>query len=158
VGTRYQFRREDNDEVITVDFETMMTKDAMGCITLPDGVVAREIRRSSRSSDNRGEVKELSKPVVSTSLGCIDIQAREMQDDATRHGFTDVTFKPDPLEPRFFQAHCSSPDQWRRYIAHRGKHDNNSRNGSRAIMTPAQFEAAKRMILDRDKNSENLGK
>lgn len=154
----YQFRREDNDEIVEVSFEQAMEMDCIGCITLPDGGRAKAIRPSSRSSDNRGEVKELSKPSGGFGLGCIDIQVQEMRDDAARHGFSSVEFKPSPDMPRFYDAFCPNPDEWRRYIRHRGGVDQNSRNGSRAIMTPAQFEAAKRMILDRAKNSDNLVK
>lgn len=87
----------------------------------------------------------IDRPVVSDSLGCIGEQVAELQADAQLHGFSAVEFKPDPHVPGFYQAHCNSPDQWRRYVEHRGLDDRNSRNGGTATLTPELLERAKEL-------------
>src|SRR4051812_11415353 len=96
----YQFRRQDNDQIIEVDFEQMMTKDAMGRITLSDGVVAREIRRSCRSVEQSdGNASRVAPPIISDALGFTEHQFDVFEADRVASGFKGIEFIRDPAVP-----------------------------------------------------------
>jgi hypothetical protein len=136
---------------------------AMGCIT--DGVVAREIRQSCRSVENRegidpGDV--LNKPMLSDSLGFTEHQFADFERDRVANGFVGVEFVRDPAVPQFFQVKCSSPAQWQAYVKHRGARDQNSRNGGGAALTPELLrqaeEMARRTTVDDTQSVQQDGK
>lgn len=146
----YIFRREDNGELISVDFETMMGMDSLGYITLQDGIQARRSRAAEIGIEVQSQDrKELEKPIVSDSLGFGAQQLAEFEADRVRHGFTGIEFTNDPLVPEFIQVRCNSKVEWQRYLKHRGMSDFNSRNGSGATLTQEQMDEAKKRILEK---------
>jgi hypothetical protein len=142
----YQFIREDNGEVVEVDFEAMMEKDAMGCITLPDGVMARERRPSSRRQA-KGNTNGVEQEIISDGLGFSELQLAEFEADRKAHGFSGVEFKRDPLEPTYYRVHFSGRREWERYIKHRGAFN---KNGSRMGVTlaPGELERAAKRVRE----------
>lgn len=152
----YYFRREDNDEIIEVDFQTAMSADAAGFITLPDGVVARRARSMEpRMESASSGTPELAKPMVSDALGFTAEQFHEFEEDRRRHGFTAIEFVRDPHCETFMQVKCSSPAEYQRYREHRNDmsksarnkyrgefNDRNSRNGGGQPLSKRDLEAA----------------
>lgn len=147
--TKYVFRREDNGELIEVDWDTMMGQQG-GFITLPDGVQARRCTHLENGEAKTTLQKSdagLHPKIVSDTLGCGQYQVEELREDARRNGFG-VEFAPDPAVPEFYQAHVGSVAEWRRYIKHRGLFDKNGRNGGGATLSREQFERAKSRLLE----------
>ncbi len=146
----YQFKREDNGEIVEVDFAAMMEKDALGIITLPDGGRARQVHaeHSSRSRENKeGLASSVNRPIVSDALGFPEQVLADFEADRQAHGFSGVEFVRDPDVPQFIRPKCSSPEQWQRYIKHRGARDQNSLNGSGAGLTREQLRRAEELVL-----------
>lgn len=158
--SEYQFEIEpgqpDAGEVVSVDFETMMNaKD--GFLVLPDGRTAKRVNRPSRKQRTAKEPSQetdiispkVGPKIVSDAMGFTDNQLSQMEHDRVSHGFNGVEFRQDPNEPRFYQVHCSSERVKAEYMKHRGFTDQNSKNGSAAMIDPGQLESAKRMVLER---------
>jgi hypothetical protein len=153
---RYMFRREDTDEVILVDFETMMTMDEMGCIKLEDGVYARRCRSLEPAMGRtKNGTESLNKPMVSDSLGFTESQLADFEEHRKKGGFTGIEFKRDPDVPQFFQVHCSGPEEFRRYREERNRlsggmfQDHNSRNGGGQALSERDLRAAEQMIREK---------
>ncbi len=138
----YKFKRDDNGEVFEGTFEQAMSQDVLGRITLPDGVTARRVVESAGPSAKR-ETRSGEVPIVSDSLGFCEGQLSEFESDRKRHGFTGIEFVRDPSVPQFLRVRCGSRSEWAKYVAHRGMHDMNSRNGSGASITEEELNAAK---------------
>lgn len=90
--------------------------------------------------------------VVSDDLGCIAQQVDELRADAKINGFSAVEYKPDPTtmingHPTYYQLHCNSPDQLRRYEQHLSM-PNQCGKGGGAILSPEAIDQAK-ALLDR---------
>lgn len=159
----YYFRREDNDEIIEVDFQTAMSADAAGFITLPDGVVARRARSlEPRLEASSKGTPELNKPMVSDALGFIAEQLPDFEADRKRHGFSAIEFVRDPTCPTFVQVKCSSPAEFQRYREHRNEmskspsnkfkgefNDKNRRNGGGQPLSKRDFEIAEAKIREK---------
>ena len=142
------FRREDNDELIELDFATVMERqDAAGYVTLDDGVLARRCIHLEQKAGRADRRAELDKPIISDTLGVTAHQLAEMEADRKAHGFRGVEFVQDAAEPTFYQVKCDSVASWRAYMKHRGMADRNSKNGSGASLSPALLERAKQRIL-----------
>jgi hypothetical protein len=126
----YQFRREDNGETVEVDFETNMSQDRAGFITLPDGVRARRVNDfvSRPREVEPGNANQT--PPVSDNLGFTVLQLAEFEYDRVKCGIQGVEFKPDPLCKEFIQVHFSSHAARDAYIRHRGKVDKNHTSGA----------------------------
>jgi hypothetical protein len=136
--------RTDDGEVVEVDFATAMECGAF--YELPDGRLAKRINRPSMKK-RATPVAGTTRPIVSDAMGFADHQLAEMEADRQRHSFTDIEFRPDPDEPRFYQVHCGSEDAKRRYMEHRGFTDRNSSNGSGAMLDPTLLEKSKAIVL-----------
>lgn len=141
----YQYRRLDNDEVIEVDFDTMINQSAGGFIELEIGGVKVEAKRVH---DQTVKVKKVTyatdPPIVSDSLGFGQHQLADFERDRVAHGFTGVEFVRDPQVPEFFQARIGSVKELEAYRTHRGLTDRNSRNGSTATVSPKQMAEAEK--------------
>ena len=138
----YAYRREDTDEIIQVDWETNMSADIAGFVTLPDGTKARRCSSpmSKRSFD--GSLPLGAREVVSTmTLGFPQQQLAEFEADRVKNGFTDVRFERDPDVPEYINVHCDNAQAYARYYKHRGYDGEKSCDG--AQLTPEQLEAAK---------------
>lgn len=148
--TKYLFRREDNDALIEVDFQAMIQQDALGAITLPDGVTARRCRHLEQpvtvAPPKEGAAVGLEKPIVSDSLGFTYHQLAAFEADRVQHGFSGVEFRPDPLVPGFYQAHFSGRAEWERYYRHRGYGDRNSLLGSAPALSQADLDRAADLV------------
>lgn len=146
----YPFRREDNGEIVQLPFDKMMEMDACGCVTLPDGVMARRARGLEQPTAAQATgSNELNKPIISDALGFTETQLQEFEVDRVSHGFSGVEFVRDPRVPQFFQVKIKSQKEWARYVKHRGMFDQNSRNGGSVCLTPQQLQDAKERILAR---------
>lgn len=144
----YLFRREDSGEVIEVPFGVMIEQDRAGYITLPDGVQAKrcvylELERDGRPEKKR-EKRDGTRPVVSDALGFTDNQLADFEADRKANGFSDIEFRPDPSEPRFFQVHAGSRESFNRYMKHRGYEQKSSFGGVR--LTQEDLDRAREMV------------
>lgn len=150
----YQFIREDNGEIVEVDFEKMMEQDAAGYIVLEDGVAARRVRDFGPQSVKRCDDNANHKPPVSDNLGVYVHQLGQFEEDRKKHGFTGVEFRPDPLCPVHYQAHFSSFEEHERYMKHRGMFDKGRSKGGG--MSEQGLRDAENMVRERfsDKLSE----
>lgn len=148
----YKFRREDNGELIDVDFQTMMEMDACGSITLPSGVQARRCRHLEQPpvvhAEKNDKIVELEKPVLSDTLGFIPQQFEEFEQDRVKNGFTAIEFRQEPGVP-FFQVYCSSKAEYQRYMRHRGYSDMGERNGVGQVLTQHDLDSAQERILEK---------
>lgn len=106
----YCFKRDDNEKLVWVDFETMMTMDGAGYLTLPDGVQARRCRYMEKGETRKAkrQVNAIPPPVVSDTLGFPDHCLKKFTDQLQEHKVTDVWFERDPTEPTFYQVHGAS--------------------------------------------------
>lgn len=144
MGETYSFRREDNGEIVEVDFLAMMeAKD--GFLEVEPGVMARRVGRPTERRVT-AQVAERKK-IVSDAMGFGQHQLAEMEADRAKNGFTDVEFVPDPEIPQFFQVHCGSEKAKRRYMEHRQFTDRNSRNGGGQPLSQKDLEDAKELLL-----------
>lgn len=123
MGDTYAFRREDNGKLVNVDFCTMMSRDALGYITLPDGVEAKYVNHGKdlrRRAVPKRERHALKGPVYSDACGFSRQALAEKQKDRDLHGFRDIEFVPDEREPGFMRVKASSRSAMNRYIKHLG--------------------------------------
>ena len=141
--TTYQFRREDNDEIIEVDFDTMMSA-ADGFLEVEPGVWAKRINRKSLP---KKAVVNANPAIVSDAMGFGIGQLAEMEADRKAHGIRGIEFKPDPDVPQFIQVHCASERAKKRYMEHRMFTDQNNRNGSGNVLSPRLMEDAKELAM-----------
>jgi hypothetical protein len=149
----YQFRRLDTDEIIEVDFQTMMEKDVAGFLKVEIGgqqVECREVRGST------GNPCQLERPigpppkvVNSLALGFMEGQLDEYEEDRKRNGFHGIEFERNPQDPRFFQVVASSRDEMNRYAAHYGLYDKGERNGSAVGITAKELEEARVKAIEK---------
>ena len=140
--TKYRFRDTETGDEKEFDFETMMSADVAGYVT----VRGREYRRiRDASSRTTGPVEAGTKPIVSDALGFSERHLQHFESDRKAHGFAGVEFLRDPTEPTFIQVKCDSPQTWSRYVRHRGMADMNSSNGSAAMLSPDQMRRAEEL-------------
>lgn len=146
----YLFRREDNGQIVEVDFTKMMEQDAAGYIEL-DGVTARRCVYLELERDGHKDIFPFehefdhdTRPIVSDALGFPECQFDEMEKDRLMEGHVGVEFRRDPAVPQFFQVHCSSRKAWQEYLDHRGMVDQNKTVG--VLLSEEDLERAKRRM------------
>lgn len=142
MSEQYEFRREDTGDLVSVDFETMMSAQD-GLIEIEPGVWAKRINRPS-SRMTAGE--QCQTRIVSDAMGFTCHQLQEMEADRKANGFKDIEFVASPETPEFFQVHCGSEQAKRRYMQHRGFTDRNSRNGAGNVLDARMLEQAKELV------------
>lgn len=142
----YLFRRLDNDELVEVDFATMMTQQH-GFITLPDGVEARRVYPEAEP-ERAGAASTVEKPIVSDALGFPIQCLEEYETDRKAHGLK-AEYVQDPSCEWFVQVKFDNERDKQRYMKHHGYHDYNSKNGSRAMLTQHDLDNARRLIEER---------
>lgn len=141
--SNYPFRTDDG-KIHRVDFDTMMNaKD--GILTLPNGKLARRVHdtpppKLSKRLEERPEI-------VSDALGFPQQQLADMQEHLRTSGCRGIEFQRDPSVPEFIQVKAGSQKEFHRYMRARGFHDQNSRNGSGAMLTQKDFEDARELAL-----------
>lgn len=147
----YFFRREDNDEVVEVPFEVMMTQDVAGYIELEDGAKARRVP-SGEAGTKLIEAIPIGggREIVSDALGFTEQQFHDFEQDRVKNGFGAVRFERDPAVPQFFRVCCSSRAVWDRYVEHRGLFDKNHHSG-----TAITADELKRAKTQADRSVEN---
>ena len=153
----YQFRRQDNDEIIDVDFETMIEQDAAGFIEIEiDGqkVSAKRVHTKEKLQASKPIPMEIPPAIVSDSFGCVAEQVDEMRAQCKLHGLTGVEFKPDPTnddprDPDFFQAHFSGPAELSRYRDLMNVHERNSTNGGAQHISESDLAQSQAIIKRR---------
>ena len=144
----YKFRREDDDQIVEVDFATAMNQVG-GMITLPDGVTARRCVYLEEQPERGERHKKVQAEVVSDTLGVSVDHVAAYRANAEQYGQR-VEFVPDPTCEHWCKAKFPSWQDRDRYMQFRGMTDKNSRNGSGAVLSPAQFEQAKNRLLNAD--------
>jgi hypothetical protein len=119
----YLYRREDNGEVVELPWPAPLDQVG-GYVTLPDGVAAKRCLYLELERDGRPEKSKqpeiVDREIVSDNMGFGQSVYAEYEADRQRHGFTGVSFQPDPQTPEFFRVHCSSRRTYDRYLKHRG--------------------------------------
>ena len=155
--TQYEFRREDNDEVVLLGFEQMMEQDSMGCVTLPDGSVVRRVRTGE--GFRKRDVVKLAHDahIVSDALGFGEHELHKYEADRNAKKIN-VEFKEDPTAPGFYQVHADDKKEFAKYMRLRGFVDRNSRNGGGAFMCPETLSRAKEIVLREHKDKKSLTK
>ena len=140
--TTYRFK-DDDGAIHEVDFATMMeSKD--GFITLPDGRLAKRVHDFYPNPSKR--VSERTE-IVSDALGFPQQQIGQMQEHLKQSGCKGIEFTRDPDVKEFVQVKAGSQREFHRYMRSRGFNDMNSRNGSGAMLTKRDFEAARELAL-----------
>jgi len=146
-GVKYIFRRTDNDQLVEVDFDTMMTQQG-GYITLPDGAEARRCAYLEKpdeppqpKSDKR---KKVQAKIVSMSLGCTGHQVKEFRKLMADHKIPgELVGEESPHGTHFYNAIFPS---WRARDAFaklRGiTNDRNSRNGGATPLGTVLYDRA----------------
>ncbi len=151
----YIFRREDNGELVHLDFEEMMqAKDGFLELSI-DGkpcllrrCVHLELDRDGREKRKQAELG-LDKPIESDVMGFSVEALGQWEDFRKTHGFRNVEYVQDKDVPTFYKPRFTNWSEWDRYRKEVGKTDNNSKNGSGAAISPAQLEKAKEILLRR---------
>lgn len=149
------YKREDNGEVIEMPDDTWLSQDCMGYVELEDGTRARRCVALEEQRKNKQKAKPRMRwegqTVVSDSLGFGMHQLAEMEADRQMNGFSGIEFVQDKTEPTFYQVKCSSPQQYQRYIKHRGWVDKNGNLGLGAgnILSKHDIEAAEKLVRAR---------
>lgn len=139
---KYPFRREDDGSMVLVDFETNMSQDAGGYITLPDGVRAKRclLKSSTKGTPDKLAVEA---PVYSDSLACSPEDVDMLRAHARMNGFTGIEFLPDPACPEdSYVCRASSRGEMLRYAKLFEMSDRGERLGSGATLSPDQLAAA----------------
>lgn len=149
------YKREDNGEVIEMPQDTWLRQDGMGYIELDDGTKARRCVALEEARKNKEKAKPQMRwegqTVVSDNLGFGMHQLVEMEADRRMNGFSAIEFVQDKQEPTFYQVKCSSPQQYQRYIKHRGWVDKNGSLGLGAghALSPKDLADAERLVRER---------
>ena len=141
----YPFRIEGTDKVVQVNWETMMSADFTGRVTLPDGSKARRARELEPKIEKAAHVP-MRTDVVSDALGFTSTCLPDMREHLQRERIRGIEFVPDPQVKGFFQVHCSSEKAKLAYAKSRGMVDRNSINGSGSVIGPSDIEAAKELV------------
>jgi len=151
---KHFFKREDTGEIIEVDYQTMINRDPSGGIEIGiDGkIVSAVYQRPAEKKQPKQRAIEMNKSgmIVSDALGVGFGQVDAARQDCLSHGY-DVTFKPDPMVPEFYQAHMT-PETKASYLGHLHMHDRSSRNGSGHGLTPEQVLRSQSQVLSRFPN------
>jgi hypothetical protein len=142
---KYIFRREDNGELVEVPWSVMI-EQVGGYITLEDGVSARRCLHLEKHEAPAREapVKKADQTIVSDALGFQAEQLGEYETDRREHGFSDVSFTPDPTCPEFYQARFGSWKARDEYMRHRGMHDQS--RGSGVTLSQEDLDRATELV------------
>lgn len=140
----YQFRKE-NGEIVEVDFITMMVRQNHGMIQLDDGSWARRMQEElPRAAPASAELAY--HPIISDSLGFPDQQLPLMQRHLEQSGLRGIEFVRDQHFGKFIQVKCQSEQAKLAYAASRQFVDQNSTNGSAAMLSPDQLQRAQELV------------
>lgn len=145
---RYAFRREDNDRIVWVNWQTMMEQDVAGFITLPDGVAARRCVYLEGEAPRRAPQQQRSSPmpVISDSLGFPAQALEERVAQRDLHGFTDIEFHRDPRVPEFYQVHCASEAARDRYAKQRNMVNRTGSLGGGVMLSQEDLDRAAELV------------
>ena len=127
--------------MVEVDFLTMMGQRD-GYLDI-DGVCHKRLHEPDTKP--RPSIPERAE-ILSDTLGFGQHQLAEMEADRKRNNFNGVEFVRDKAVPEFIQVKIDSQKEWKKYVAHRGLHDRNGRNGGGGAVGVAQMEASKRLV------------
>lgn len=143
-GNKFPFR-DDDGNIVYVDFDTMMEMDAQGFLMIGK-TLCRRARDLEPKTTRRQSLPNATVARVSDSLGFIDEGLDDMRAHLKESGVHGVEFKPDPQCEGFQQVHFSSEKAHQDYVASRGCYDKNSKNGSGAILSSLDLENAKELV------------
>ena len=143
----YAFRRSDNDQIIWVDWSTMIDQQN-GFITI-DGVEARRCTHLEKSTCRKLKIDPnniTSPPAISDSLGfpeqCLAGRQRQLQELGCRG----IEFKRDPKCPEFFQVHGSSRSALDSYTKKRGFVNRTGSLGGGVILSQDDINRAAEIV------------
>lgn len=146
---KYEFQREDNGETVEVDFETNMSQDAAGYVTLADGARARRCNREFAGRTEYAPQRAVPLPVINDmelSVGEHEVEAARLE--ARQLGFTGIEFRPNPDDPEDFVCVASSRKEMLDYARRLGYREMSKRSVG-ATDDPALIERGKAAILRR---------
>lgn len=140
----YQFRREDNGEIIEVGFlEAMNAKD--GFLEI-NGILARRINIGDIRTKTTCDSDKPQRAIVSDALGFPEQSLAQFEQDRQANNLTGVEFARDPSCKEFVQVKFASELAKKRYMQYRGYTDQNSKNGSAVVVSASQIEQAKALV------------
>jgi hypothetical protein len=144
----YAYRREDDDTIVWVDFQTMMGQDRAGYITLPDGVEARRCH-SVENAPHHPRAKPVKrahrKPVPALALGFPDDALAEREAQRREWGCTDIEFKRDPLVPEFIEVHAGSEKARDEYAKRRNMVNRTGSLGGGVMLSEEELKRAEEL-------------
>jgi hypothetical protein len=135
--------RKDDGEIIEVDFLYAIHHQTGSLLELPDGTTVRRVYEVDPPIGKPPD--PASRPVVSDTLGFTEHQLPQMQEHLARSGIRGVEFTRDPMFDKFIQVRCDSERVKWQYANARGMYDQNSRNGSGAMLSEKMLEEAREM-------------
>lgn len=144
----YIFRREDNGQLVTVDWETMMQQSG-GYITLDNGVQARRcayLEEQEPQPESERQIK-VQAEIVSDRLGIPKHKVAEARELAQQYGHH-VEFTPDPHEPTFCQARFPTWHARDEYAKWLGLSDHSSRNGGGSPLSGELLRRSAKRVLE----------
>jgi len=147
--------KTDDGEIIVVPAEQAFEAGAF--YELPDGRLARRVNIGSVKRSKSTE-KLIQRPEPSDNLGFTELELAEKKADAEKYRdeHRGIEFKPDPDEPSFYQVHFADHAAKKRYMKHRKVVDRSSKNGSGAMLSPAQIGAAQALVRRIHGTGQNL--
>lgn len=138
----YPFK-DDHGKIHKLTWQQMMEADQFGFTTI-NGVLMRRVRDySNETTHHVGSRPE----IVSDALGFPQQQIGEMQEHLRQSGCKGIEFERDKAVPEFVQVKAGSHREFHKYMRSRGFHDQNSRNGSGAMLTKKDFDDAAELSL-----------
>jgi hypothetical protein len=119
----YIYRRLDTNELVEMPFSAVLEQDALGYITLPDGVQAKRCVWLENVPVPQAKAVHtgMDRHDLTFSLGFSKKQLPEMMEAAKRDGLRGVEFYPDPQNANMVGIRCGSEAEKNAYIKHRGK-------------------------------------
>ena len=144
---RFAFKREDNDEIVWVDWTTMMGQIG-GFITLSDGVEARRCVYLEGGSPSPAPPVQRGSPVpvVSDALGFPKQCLKEREAQRQEWGLADIEFRRDPRVPEFYQVHCGSEAARDRYARHRNMVNRTGSLGGGVMLSQEDLDRAAELV------------
>jgi hypothetical protein len=142
---RYPFRGE-SGEVVWVDFETMM--GACGPFLELDGETYKRAYDLEIELNRKEKEKLIPRASgLSDSMGFTKKALAERVEHLKQTGIKGIEFKEDPQVPGFYQVQYDSEKARNKYAKKLGLRDQNSRNGSGAMLSEEQMNKARDLVL-----------
>ncbi len=138
----YPFR-DDDGNIIYVDFDTMMGMDGMGFLKIGGTMTRRARDLEDKPVTTQGEVNH-QVDHVSDSLGFTKSCLKGMIGQLETSGVKGIEFVEDPDVPNFYQVHASSKEAKLKYAKSRQFRDQTATD--LAVLGPYDLKCAQEMV------------